>query len=287
MKIIRKTAKFDRINNQKFYHERFENYKEFYDVLMSRQPKANQTLESVLNDHGRGWVGVNSVEEAKNLFLNGWQQNVENLKVAFNKELNVLEQGRPTKMVSSVNGFIPIVPNALLGLPNSMIDMKLAPKKSKILNFMISIDRSCGNSVKEIIDKMSKMFAYIAMLERSGQYRCRIEVFFTAFDGYSNNDKTYTSASVVVKNENQLFDIKRLCFPIIHPAMLRLFMFAWNECLPLEYTSYRIGGYGCAFEHWSQSSKQDFINMVNVGNEKTICLDLNSDIEEVVREEVK
>ena len=285
MKIIHKAAKFGGKQNQMFYHERYGNYKEFYDTVMARQSRAHRTLEGILSDGGTGWVGVNSVEQAQDLFLNGWQQNVEKMKVAFKKELDCLEHDRPRKMVANVAGFIPIVPNALLGLPKSMIDVKFAPKKSKILNFMVSIDRSCGNDVETIIKKMTKIFAYIAMLERSGQYRCRIEVFFTAY-GDSSRNGTNTSASVLIKSENQLFDIKRLCFPIIHPAMLRLFMFAWNECLPLDYSDYRVGGYGCSFEHWSEEYKKDFINMVNETGQKTICLDLHSNIEEVLGKEV-
>lgn len=282
MKIIQKTARFGERLNQKFYHERYSNYKEFYDMVMSRQPIAHRTLEQVLNDGGTNWVGVNSVEQAQDLFLNGWQQNVEQMKVAFNKELDCLEHDRPRKMAASVSGFMPIVPNALLGLPNSMIDIKLTPKKSRILNFMVSIDRSCGNDVSTIIQKMTKMFAYIAMLERNGQYRCRIEVFFTAY-GNSSRIGTNTSASVLVKSENQLFDIKRLCFPIIHPAMLRLFMFAWNESLPLDYSDYKVSGFGCSFEHWSSDYKKDFINVVNEVGQKTICLDLHSNIEELLK----
>jgi hypothetical protein len=286
MKIIRKQAKFGSKTNQKFYHERFANYKEFYDCIMSRQSNAHQTIQQVMDDHDSSWVGVRSVEEATNLFLNGWQQNVERMKVAFNKELNALDQGRPVKLVNSVCGFMPIVPNAIMGLPKSMIDVRIVPKKSKILNFMIAIDRACSYSVEEIIKKMSKMLAYIAMLERSGQYRCRIEVFFTAFSGRSRSG-TNTSASVLVKSENQLFDIKRVCFPVIHPAMLRLFMFAWEESLPLDYSDYRVSGYGCIFALWGDEYKRDFINVVNENNEKTICLDLRSNIEEVLGKEVK
>ena len=288
MKIIRKECKFGSNANQKFYHERFANYKEFYDVVMSRQNNhPHESLQEVFDNHSKSWVGVNSIEEATDMFLNGWQQNVERMKIAFKKELDTLEHDRPRKMVNSVAGFVPIVPNALLGLPNSMIDVRMSPKKSKILNFMVAIDRAGSNSVEEIIKKMSKTFAYIAMLERSGQYRCRIEVFFTAFSEYGTS-KPKTSMSVLVKSENQLFDIKRLCFPVIHPAMLRLFGFAWAESLPFDYDEIAYeSSYGTAFEYFSDRCKEDFIKVVNENNEKTICLDLHSDIEEMLGKEVE
>lgn len=286
MKIINKKAKFGRKQDQKFYHERFENYDEFYRTIMKRQDNARKTLEDVFNQHDKDWTGVQSVEQAKDMLLNGWSKNVDRLKQSFNQELNTLENNKAKKTINSVAGFMPIVPNALMGLPNSMISMKLEPKKSKIFNFMIAIDRACNNSVETIIEKMSKIFAYIAMLERSGQYRCRIEVFFTAYGG-SERSGTNTSVSVLVKNENQLFDIKRVCYPVIHPSMLRLFAFAWEESLPLDYDDYRVCGYGTSFEHWNDTYKQDFINMVNEKGEKTICLDLFSNIKEKIEKEVK
>ena len=252
---------------------------------MERQNKRpHKTLQEVFNENDKSWIGVNSIEQAKDMFLNGWQQNVEKMKIAFKKELDTLEHDSPRKMVNSVAGFVPIVSNAVMGLPNSMIDVRMSPKKSKILNFMVSISKAGYNSAETVISKMSKIFAYIAMLERSGQYRCRISVFGKASSPYDT--KTLATFSVLVKNENQLFDIKRLCFPVIHPAMLRLFSFAWAESLPLDLYDYYDSGYGTGFEHWNEEHKIDLMNAYNENGEKTICLDLNSDMETLLGKEV-
>lgn len=286
MKIVKKKIEFRSKNIvQDLYFEKFESYKDFYDVLMKRQPDAYEKLEDILFDGGSSWVGVNSVEQAKDMFLNGWEQNVEKMKVAFKKELNTLEHNRKPKMFNNVAGFMPVVPNALRGLPNSMIDTRMEPKKSKILNFMVSISRAACNSVDEIIRKMSKIFAYVAMLERSGQYRCRITCFGKA-SAPNDRKKVLAAFSILIKNENQLFDIKRLCFPVIHPAMLRLFSFGWAKSLPLNRADYLESGYGAAFERWLNQDKQDFINQITDGNEKTIVVDLDTDIEEMLGKEV-
>lgn len=282
MKIIRKKVQFCSSSRQQaLYHEKFGSYKEFYDVIMSRQPNASERLEDILLSGGSGWVGVNSVEEAKNLLLNGWQQNVERVKATFNRQLNCLEKEMPRKLVANVAGFMPIVPNALLGLPNSMIDVRMAPKKSKILNFMVSLSRASSNSVETIIEKMGKVFAYVAMLERSGQYRCRISCFGKA-SAPDDHKEVFATFSVLVKSENQLFDIKRLCFPVVHPAMLRLFSFAWADSLPLDSYSYKSCGYGTAFEKWNKQDKETFLGALTEGNEKTIAIDMDTDIEELL-----
>ena len=57
MKIISTKAKFGNKLDQKFYHERFANYKEFYDVLMSRQCNAYRTLQGIMDGHDYDWIG--------------------------------------------------------------------------------------------------------------------------------------------------------------------------------------------------------------------------------------
>lgn len=271
-------------NDVKLYHEAYANYQEFYETLMARQSGAHETLENIMKESNVDWVGVGSVEEAKNLFLNGWEKPLEDLKGQVDKELKTLENKRSFKPVSSVCGFAPIVPNALMGLPNSMFDIKREKVKSRVLRFILMIDRVCRVSTDEIIRKMSKQLAYIAMLERSGMYRCRLEVCFVAFGGLNENGSKYsTSCSVLVKSENQLFDAKRLCYPVINPSMLRLLMFGWNKSLPMPINDYRVWGYGTSFEKWDEKSKKAFIDAINENNENVICVDLDTDVEKMLK----
>lgn len=268
----------------KLYHEAYENYKEFYDTLMKRQSGAHETLENIMDEHSASWVGVSSVSEATNLFLNGWEKPLEKMKVQIDKELKTLENKRCSKTFNNVCGFVPIIPNALMHLPNAMVDTRVEKVKSKVLRFCIMIDRVSSADTDEIIRKMSKQLAYIATLERSGKYRCRLEVFFVAFGGLNINGSKYsTSCSVLVKSENQLFDTKRLCYPVINPSMLRLLMFGWNESLPMPNNDYRVYGYGTSFEKWDEKSKSAYLSTINENNENIICLDLDSDMEEVLR----
>ena len=266
------------------YHEAYASYKEFYETLMERQPRAYKKLETIMANHNASWVGVGSVEEAKGLLLNGWEKPLEQLKVQIDNELRTLENKKKARAFNDVCGYAPIIPNALMRLPNAMINTRVEKVASRVLRFCISISRACSVSTDEIIRRTSKTLAYIASLERSGKYRCRIEVFFPAFGGkYSNGRKYSTSCSVLVKSENQLFDARRLCYPIINPSMLRLLMFGWNESLPLAHDDYYVSAYGRAFEYWDSESKKAFIDAINENNENIICLDLNSDVEQMLK----
>ena len=268
----------------KLYHEAYASYKEFYETLMARQGRAYEKLETIMSNHDAKWVGVRSVDEAKNLLLNGWEKPLEELKVQVDRELRTLENKKKARAYNDVCGYMPIIPNALMCLPNAMINTRVDKVASRVLRFCIAIDRVWSVSTDEIIRKMSKTLAQIASLERSGKYRCRIEVFFVAFGGkYNNGNKYSTSCSVLVKSENQLFDTKRLCYPIINPSMLRLLMFGWNESLPLAHSDYTVGGYGASFERWDEGSKKAFIDAINENNENIICLDLNSDVEQILK----
>ena len=270
--------------NVKLYVESFENYKEFYDILMERQSRAKHDLDYILRDNGTSWTGINSVKEAKDLFLNGWEKPIEDLKVKIDKELQSIEKTARNRMSANVCGFIPIIPNALKKLPYSMLDTKVEKRKSKVLKFMISISRTCSTSADAIINKLSKQLAYIASLERSGKYRCRIEIMFPAFGGlYENGQKYSTAMTMLVKSENQLFDVRRLSYPIIHPSMLRLLAFGWYYSLPLNYDDYRVGGMGTAFPKWGSESKEKFLNKLLNANEKTFVIDYDTDVEQMLR----
>lgn len=262
------------------YMENYGSYLEFYNTLMERQPNACKKIENVLSEHSKSWVGIESVAKAKELLLNGWDTPLERIKDEFKKELDSIEKEQRSKMFNNVCGFIPIVPSALKKLPHSMLDIKAEKRKSKVLHFVIVIDRSCDNDTETIIKSMSKQMAYITSLERSGKYRCRIEVAFAPMSGVDTSKKYSLTCKVLIKSENQLFDTKRVCYPVIHPSMLRLFMFAWCYSVPLKYDDWFVWGLGTSYEHWTRESKEAFEKAISENNEKVIVCDLFTNIQE-------
>ena len=283
MKTIKKTAEFGTGKNQKFFIETFENYKEFYETIKSREKTAHETIKEVFNEHSSSWLGVKSIEEAENYLFNGWDKYVDKINNMFNKNVELLGCRKVTRMYNNVCGFMPIIPNALMGLPKSMIDFKKDYKKSKILNFLIVIDRGCGNSPEEIIEKMTKQLAVIACLEKTGKYRCRIDVAFCGFSDEYRASKTYACCKLKVKSENQPFDIKRLCYPVVHSSMLRLMMFSWYESIPMNYRDYHIDGYGTSVEYWNSTCKKQLAEIVKDNNEKVIVFDFGTDAENLLK----
>ena len=287
MRALRKKSKFGDSNSQKFYIEKFDNYGEFLSAINRRQDDAYNKKSSI--SFG-SFVGASSWEEIDKMLINGWDSPVPDMKKMFDeKSMKVSERNRRVQF-SSVQGYAPIVAHAVMNLPNSMIDCRQEKRKTKILNFVIMIDRACSVEADEIKRKMSEQLAGIARLERDLGYRCRISVAFAAFGDCPDDDETYVAAVVKIKDESQPFDIKRVAFPIVHPAMLRAYMFAWEgtltsaESLGESYWSYHQDGLGKSFEHWRDRCKKQFSDVVSDGEEKVIILDFLSDFEESIKE---
>lgn len=277
---------YEQDKTAKFYVERFENYREFVDTLEKRKSEESK------NDYEGGdlnsWHGVKSWDEAYGLLLKGWDKPVGHIEMNFNKSLvNAREKSR-RRVYASVAGFSPIVPHAVMNLPNSMFDEKIEAKKTKVLDFLIMIDRACGNSASEIERRMSEQLAAIAVLERDYGYRCRISVSFASFSGSYRHNQTNVACVLKVKDESQPFDIKRLAFPIVHAGMLRALMFRWERTLSAEdglnkkYSEYHASGMGTSYEKWNSSNKEQFVRMLSGNKSKVIVLDFDSKVEDVI-----
>lgn len=280
MRVVQKTIKFGSITN-KLYYEQFNSYDEYWKIVENRQKTNahdyNHNLDHICDKNS--WVGCSSYQEAKDLLVKGWDAKVEYLKQCVSKEIGTIEEKRVVKQFNDVVGFMPVVPMAVMNLPNCMIGIKQTTKKQKVVKFLIVMNRSVGYSSNQIIEKMSKVLSRISILEKNG-YRCRIEIFGSFHDG-DNCGKTIACHSILIKSENQLFDIKRMAFPIAHSGMQRVFGFSWENSLPIDYRSYHCSGFGRSVQYWSEGRRNDLLNAINESNEKIILIGMESDIDEI------
>lgn len=278
MRVVNKVIKFGNSTN-KMYYEQFGSYEEYLRVLEERNKTNAHRSDNKLENLTGSWYGVRSYEEARNLLVNGWEKQVDYLKTKLMKEIDLCDDKKIVRMFNDVAGYMPIVPNAIMNLPNAMINQRTDRKKSKIIKFLIGMNRSCSYSSEEIIDKMSKILARIAILEKHG-YRCRLEIFGSFHDG-DEDYKTIACHSVLIKSENQLFDLRRVAFPIAHTAMQRVFGFGWENSIPLRDSEYHCGGLGRAIQYWNSKRRNDLLNAVNESNEKLVYVSMDTNIEKM------
>lgn len=282
MRVVQKKLENE---SAKLYYEQFENYQEFLKTVESRDRDNSHGEHSLKKNSNRGkdWTGVKNYEEARNLLINGWDAKVEYLKEQFKQASKELDEKRVVKTFSDMVGFMPIVPNVIIGLPNCMLNNRTETKKSKVIKFLIDTTASCGEDSNDMIKYYSEVLARIALLERKG-YRCRIEILQCYTD--ESNSRTKACFSVLIKNENQPFDIKRMAFPMAHTAMFRVFGFAWENSLPINYDSYHCGGLGTPMYHWRSNRRENLINGLRNVNEKIVYVSYKKDLNQIFEREV-
>lgn len=177
------------------------------------------------SDYRKSWHGVGSYREALDLMNDGWNEKVNELQAAIGK-IKATQSDKRICFQNDVHGFAPIVPLAILGVPNSMINSTYRPIKSKVISVYYDMTMSCGNDADVIVSNGRKVIEAIVKLENSGY---RVNLF--AVQAY-NDSRSGDVVAVKVKSANQPLDMKRLCFPIMHAAFFRVIGFDWYSKFP-------------------------------------------------------
>lgn len=176
-------------------------------------------------DHSmsKSWEGVDSFEEAMEYLENGYQPNVEKLEVG-DAELQGIE--KRIKFQNDVAGFAPIVPLAIMGVPNCMINCHMKPIKAKVLDVYYDMTASCGTDPDDLLKAGQKMLSAILQLEMQG-YKFNL---YTTQNYYDDGEADMIV--VKVKGSNEPLNIKRMSFALCHPAFFRVVGFDWYSRVP-------------------------------------------------------
>ena len=214
------------VNGHTYVLETFESFNEIIDVCNKRDVKP--IVEDVTRNMTRDtrFMGASSYEEAVELLKYGTNENVELAKKTVK---NLEKQGTAMKISfkNDIVGYAPIVPNAIIGIPQNMINNVRVPKKSKVITLVIDM-AVCGNVSKESVKEYGmSVVQKVIQLEKSG-YRVRLE-YMKCFNNY---DSSHVACSTVIKNENQPLDLKRIMFPLANVAMQRYISWDWYDRVP-------------------------------------------------------
>lgn len=242
-------------NVQKEY---FDSINQFLSVINSR--KNNEVMRG--KDSSRTgdsyFTGTRSYEEATKLLENGWDEVLPKIKAEFTTAVKHNENGAidRRRTYNHVVGYAPNVPNAILGLPQSMINQKREPQKVKVISIVYAPDANCGTSADTFIKAGIVVLNIINRLELNG---LRVRLMITPMDSYSN--ETFISCTINVKDFREQLDLKKLAFPIANPSMLRRFGFKWLETFP----KLREAGFACAYGKTISDEDSHKDDMVKAG----------------------
>lgn len=219
----------------KFHIEKFDSAMEVAEKCRTREITDSSFNNMADPSQITSWNGVKSYQEALDLMRNGYQPTVDSLRGIFKANRN--GEGTRFTFQNEIQGFAPIVPLALKGIPNSMINMRMTPIKAKVLDVYYDITSHCGVGSEQIIEAGRTFLGTIIELERQG-YRFNLYAVQT-YAGTSDADMLI----IRVKNASQPLDLKRVSFPLTHTGFFRVIGFDWYSKVPGG--KYR-GGYGQA-----------------------------------------
>ncbi len=194
------------------------------------------------------WHCVKSADEAKTLCADGWSAKVSDVL----ERVRQVRRTMPTSKIATVRsvcGFAPVVPLVLSGCPESMLDVRMTPRRTRTVDVVYDMTCSCKYKAEDLMEVGLEVLEYIMRLEASG-YRVRLAMMLSFSDSMSADIVT-----VKIKDEARPFNLERQCFPLFHPAMFRVIGFGWYERSPTS--KYRLG-HGKALSYaLSQEERQE------------------------------
>lgn len=229
----------------KFHIERYDSAMEVADNCRKRKITDSRFDDKSQGSFG-GWEGVKSYDEALDYMRNGYQPTVDSMRDLF----KVSRSGEGTRFAfqNQIAGFAPIVPLALKGVPNCMMNMTMKPIKAKVADIYYDMTASCSTSSDQIMDAGKTLLGTIIEMERQG-YRFNLY----CIQSYSETHDC-DMLVVKVKDARQPLDLKRISFPLTHTGFFRVVGFDWYSRVPGG--RYR-SGYGRALSYTMNKDRMD------------------------------
>lgn len=213
-----------------------EDFGSIYSLLNTINSRENNSFfmrnEDSSQERGNEeWSGTSSYEEAQSLLIHGYEDPIKSIKsnLAKNKKLtSKIYNSIPKPIVQNrVVGFVPNVPNALKGLPESMITLEKLHKKRKTISIIYAIGGSCGVESDVLASAGAALVSAINLIELSG-VQTELSIGFMP----TKETKQVIFPTVKIKSYGERFNLQKICFPMIHPAMFRRIGFKYLETCP-------------------------------------------------------
>lgn len=180
---------------------------------------------------------TSSFDEAINLFTDGWTS----MSTEINNKLSVghgaMINERAMQRVLSVQGFQPVVPLYLSGVPQNMVSTRFKPMKKKVIIIDKDVCYSAAVTSDEIVKESVKALAVVKKLE-SQNYRVNLNIVFCP-ESYGKS----FCFKIKIKSSNERLNVGKMSFPLVHPSMLRRLLFRLEEVHPTITRNF-VGRYG-------------------------------------------
>lgn len=190
-------------------------------------------------EHGSFFGGI-PYREALELLEHGDEKTAKEIKEV--KGVKMETTRKLQKLITDVHGFLPHVPNAVMGLPNSMVNIQSnkVNGNNKIIDLVLDADAAANVSSQEY-RKVSKIFLdLVDSLEKQGY---RLTLYYAINTIFDTNTKVCWLMKL--KDSSEPFNKYKCAFPLGHVAMFRRIGFRLIETLDSGAAKYDVpSGYG-------------------------------------------
>lgn len=195
------------------------------------------------DDISESSTGVKSYAEALDLLRHGYQPVVDDLRTALQARPG---EGSRFTFANNIKGYAPVVPLAIKGIPNCMLDTSMKSIKVKVIDVYYDITSSWDTSPEQFIDAGKKLLSTIISLEKQG-YRFNLYAV-QAYNGTCGSKHTSDILCIKVKSSRTPIDLKRISFPFTHPAFFRVIGWDWQGKSPITRDIGNGRGHALAFD---------------------------------------
>ena len=197
---------------------------EYFEVL--EQPRISSRRD-VSDERDSGWSGSKDFNEAKDLMMGG-DENSHNTIMRIKSETDkyyIQDAKNKIQTFNDVVGYTPNVPNAIMGLPKSMLNSKREPKKHRVVDIFVNRSRSGMTGTDQIEYEGALILSFLDALERDGY---RVNLYVGKVNWLGSKDRV-TGHIVPIKRATEPLNIKKTAFYLIHPSYLRRIGFKIDE----------------------------------------------------------
>lgn len=224
-----------------FITETFNGVNEFLNVIGKREPNKVFKGETLSSEHGSSeFTMTKDYAESVELMTTGYKDGLNDLMKC--KGTAVHHTGNVRKHIpqAGIVGYAPHVPNAIAGVPQSMISSQKIEQRAKVLTIVYDCGADYTVKAKSFVKAGRNILDLVMMLELQG-YRVRVDIQ-EAFCTYTER----AICRITVKNHRQPINPLKISYLMLHPSFFRRQGFKWLETVPeLTNTSFQCG-YGRA-----------------------------------------
>ncbi len=228
-------------------HEHFHSIDELISCINGRRNNRAMLYKNSSISGKSDFTGTSDYASAVKLLRNGYSDILPEIGLGIDKNINKFNElfvNNKSKPVSSVHGFAPNVPNHLMGLPDSMNDRFRDYHKIKTIDILYCPQGPWSVDRETFVKGGVAVLSAIQLIENSG---ISISLNCSVYSGYNGSDAVI--GTVNLKEYKDRLDLKKICFPIAHPSMLRRIGFRFLETVPNLTNEAFSSGYGRSPSH--------------------------------------